>query len=97
MTREEIKILKSIYTAPLGSFPKGGIESSFKVKVISHPNKITLKNKHFSNTIYKEDDEYIILIERNNLSERKTTDNFQEAIFLLLEPFIKQEIKNRCV
>jgi hypothetical protein len=39
---EAIVIVKSLFSAPLGSFPKGGVESSLRVRLSTSPTTITL-------------------------------------------------------
>ena len=94
--QEVKKIIKSIYVAPLGSFPKGGIETSLKVSVSSSPKFITLRDKGGSlSTFSIANEKYCVsstIEESITLSEH---DDLQEALEALILPLVKQEIKVR--
>jgi len=97
MTSEEIEAIKSLFDLPLGSFPRGGIASSLKVKVISMPNALTLRNKSGSSfSITKENQNYLVCIERSGVVERFETSDFVEAVKHLTTPILIEEIVSKC-
>lgn len=89
---EAIVIVKSLFSAPLGSFPKGGVESSMRVRLSTSPTTITLTSEHgLVVSLQRESIDWVIL----HLGEKSHYESLDEAIFKLIEPIIRDEISHR--
>tara|TARA_B000000557_G_C20442711_1_gene303738 strand:+ start:76 stop:516 length:441 start_codon:yes stop_codon:yes gene_type:complete len=89
-------VLKSLYTAPLGCFPRGGLESSLKLKVCTAPYFLTLTDVEGNNSTLNVDGEHYVVTQSidgdSSISKHK---DLQEALESLLFPFVAQEIKRK--
>ena len=95
-TPEIAEILKSLYTAPLGCFPKGGLETNLKLKVCTAPYFITLTDIEGNNsTLNINGDEYVVTQSIDEGSSTSKHKELQEALESLLFPFVSQEIKRK--
>lgn len=89
---EAIKIVKSLFLAPLGSFPRGGVETALRVRLNLSPTSITLMSEHGLNVMLRRDaSEWVVVY----LEEKSTHESLEEAIFKLIEPIIRDEINHR--
>ena len=89
---EAIVIVKSLFSAPLGSFPRGGVESALRVRLNIAPSSITLMSEHGLNVMLRRDaSEWIVAY----LEEKSTHESLEEAIFALVSPIIRDEINHR--
>ena len=85
---EAITIIKSLFSAPLGSFPKGGVESALRVRLSSSPSSITLLSaRGLSISLRVEEDKWEV--------EGHTYDHLEDAIYALIKPIILEEISAR--
>ena len=88
--------LKSLYSAPLGCFPRGGLEASLKLKICTAPYFITLTDTEGNNsTLNVNGDEYVVTQSIEGDSITSSHKELQEALEALLQPFISQEIKRK--
>ena len=86
------KILKSLFTSPIGTFPTGGIETSMGIKLTYTPKKIILEGKGgISSAIYKQEELWKVNVE-GDITSFITLD---EALFELLKPYLQNEISIR--
>ena len=93
---EVTAILKSLYTAPLGCFPRGGLETSLKLKVCTAPYFITLTDIEGNNSTFSIDgDHYVVTQSVDGDSSISKHEELQEALGSLLYPFVAQEIKRK--
>lgn len=89
---EAIVIVKSLFSAPLGSFPRGGVESSLRVRLSTSPTTITLISEHgLSVSLSLCKDNWVV----RYLDVERTFDGLDEAIFALIEPILRLEISTR--
>jgi hypothetical protein len=89
---EAIVIVKSLFSAPLGSFPKGGVESSLRVRLSTSPTTITLISEHdLSVSLSLKSDKWVV----RYLDVEKPFDDLGDAIFALVEPIIRIDISHR--
>jgi len=89
---EAIVIVKSLFSAPLGSFPKGGIESSLRVRLSTSPTTLTLISEHdLSVSLSRGEDKWIV----HYLDVERTFDDLGDAVFALVEPIIRVEVSKR--
>jgi len=89
---EAIVIVKSLFSAPLGSFPKGGIESSMRVRLSTSPTTLTLMSEHdLSVSLSQKSGKWVV----HYLDVERTFDELEDAIFALVEPIIRMEISSR--
>ena len=88
-TKELYLLLKSLFSAPLGSFPIGGLESSLKVSVGVSPYEIWLTSQHTSlrTTLKLEAQHYLV--------EDVQYTTLNDALLALITPHIKAEINSR--
>lgn len=85
-------IIKSLFSAPLGSFPKGGVESSMRVRLSTAPKSITLTSEHgLVVSLQRESIDWVVVY----LDEKCYYESLDEAIFKLIEPIIRDEISHR--
>lgn len=89
---EAIKIVKSLFSAPIGSFPRGGIESALNVKLSTSPKSIVLTSEHGLVITLKRHEDYwsVIFLDQ----EHKCT-SLDKALYILIEPIIHDEISHR--
>tara|TARA_B100000424_G_scaffold156512_1_gene119643 strand:+ start:215 stop:526 length:312 start_codon:yes stop_codon:yes gene_type:complete len=93
---EIASIIKSLYTAPLGCFPRGGLETSLKLKVCTAPYFITLTDIEGNNsTLTVNENEYIVTQSIDGGSSISKHKELQDALETLLCPFVAQEIKRK--
>jgi hypothetical protein len=92
-TIQEAKtIVKSLFSAPLGSFPRCGVESALRVRLSTYPTSITLTNEHgLVVSLHRESIDWVVIC----LEEKSHYDSLEEAIFRLVEPIIRCEITNK--
>lgn len=89
---EAIVIVKSLFSAPLGSFPKGGVESSMRVRLSSSPTTLTLISEHdLSVSLSQKSNKWVV----HYLDVERTFDDLGDAVFALVEPIIRMEISSR--
>lgn len=94
--QEITKIIKSIYVAPLGSFPRGGIESSLKVSICTAPQYISLRDKGGSlSTFSITGNKYNVSSMVDGVITLSEHEDLQEALEALILPLVRQEIKLR--
>lgn len=83
----EVKnIVKELFASPLGTIPRGSIETSLQVSLSSTPTKIILQNKRGI---------LVSLTKKSNLWVVNDTDEYgtlQEALFFMLQPILLDEI-----
>ena len=89
---EAIDIVKSLFSAPLGSFPKGGLESSMRVRLSVAPKSITLTSEHgLVVSLQRDSIDWVVI----HLGEKSHYESLDVAIFKLIEPIIRDEISHR--
>jgi hypothetical protein len=89
---EAIVIVKSLFSAPLGSFPRGGIESSMRVRLSTSPTTLTLMSEHdLSVSLSQKSGKWVV----KYLDLERSFDELEDAIFALVEPIIRMEISSR--
>ena len=95
MTIKEIDtILKSIFSAPLGCYPKGGVVPSFRLTKSTSPSFITLTTeKKEWGRLKLGDGVYIVEHSFTPLTSEHT--EVREALLSLLTPFLHEEIKQK--
>lgn len=85
------KSIESLFRAPLGVFPRGGLSSSLRLTVNKSPNSITLTtSRGLVLSLRSRSDSYIVWdgeIERSY-------ESLQEAVLELLIPVLEEEIKH---
>ena len=92
-TQEEaIKVIKSLFSAPLGSFPRGGIESALNVKLSTSPKSIVLTSEHGLIITLKRNKDYWSVI---FLDQEHKCRSLDKALYILIEPIIHDEISHR--
>tara|TARA_B100001029_G_C14630204_1_gene218779 strand:+ start:22 stop:309 length:288 start_codon:yes stop_codon:yes gene_type:complete len=89
---EAIAIIKRLFSAPLGSFPRGGVESALRVRLNIAPTSITLMSEHGLNVMLRRDASKWVVV---YLEEKSTHESLEEAIFALVAPIIRDEINHR--
>ena len=89
---EAIVIVKSLFSAPLGSFPRGGVESALRVRLNLSPTTITLITERGLSVMLRRDASKWVVVYLENKSTHKSLD---EAIFALVAPIIRDEINHR--
>lgn len=89
---EAIVIVKSLFSAPLGSFPRGGVENALRVSLSIAPTSITLTGEHgLVVSLQQETIGWAI----TSLDEKSYYESLEVAIFKLIEPIIRDEISHR--
>jgi hypothetical protein len=89
---EAIKIVKSLFSAPLGSFPRGGVETALRVRLNLSPTSITLITERGLSVVLRRDaSEWVVVY----LENKSTHESLDEAIFALVEPVLRDEISLR--
>ena len=89
---EAIVIVKSLFSAPLGSFPRGGVESSMRVRLSTSPTTLTLMSEHdLSVSLSQKSNKWVV----RYLDVERTFDELEDAIFALIEPIVRTEISSR--
>ena len=92
LTIKEIdQILSSIFSAPLGCFPKGGVIPSFRLTKSSSPSFILLTTERKEWGRLKLSKETYI-IEHSFVESKSEYTDIREAIISLLTPFLHEEI-----
>jgi len=87
--RDVIKLVKSIFASPVGTIPRGGIETSLQVRFVSSPSKITLINKRrVEFSIAEEDGIWIV----NGTSRH---DNLRDSLVDLTNSIVLDEIDSK--
>jgi len=89
--KEVDQILNSIFSAPLGCFPKGGVLPSFRLTKSSSPSFILLTTERKEWGRLKLSKETYI-IEHSFVSIKSEHTEIREAIISLLTPFLHEEI-----
>jgi hypothetical protein len=90
--KDAIRIIKSLFSAPLGSYPKGGVESALRVRLNISPNTISLISEHsLTITLRRDTTKWVVIY----LGEESYYSSLDEAIFALIEPIIHDEISHR--
>ena len=95
MTIKEIDtILKSIFSAPLGCYPKGGVVPSFRLTKSTSPSFITLttEKKEWGRLKLGKG---VYLVEHSFNSVTSEHTEVREAITSLLTPFLHEEIERK--
>jgi hypothetical protein len=88
---EAIVIVKSLFSAPLGSFPRGGVESSLRVRLSTSPTTLTLMSEHgLSSSLSQGKGNWVV----RYLDVERTFDDLGDAIFALIEPIVRAEISS---
>ena len=88
---EALIVVKSLFSAPIGSFPKGGVESALRVRLSTSPTSITLTGEHGSVvTLQRESIDWVVITH----GEKSYYESLDQAIFKLVEPIIRSEIKH---
>tara|TARA_A100001388_G_scaffold255923_1_gene220713 strand:- start:784 stop:1071 length:288 start_codon:yes stop_codon:yes gene_type:complete len=89
---EAIVIVKTLFSAPLGSFPRGGVESALRVRLSVAPKSITLTSEHgLVVSLQRESIDWVVIY----LDEKCYYESLEVAIFKLIEPIIRDEISHR--
>ena len=89
---EAVKVVKSLFSAPIGSFPRGGIETALNVHLNTSPTFIKITTEHgLEITLKKKNDLWTVLF----LDELKTFKALDEALYYVVEPIIHDEISHR--
>lgn len=89
---EAIVVVKSLFSAPLGSFPRGGVESSMRVRLSTSPTTLTLISEHdLSVSLSRGEDKWVV----RYLDVERSFGDLEEAIFALIEPIIRIEVSRR--
>ena len=89
---EAIKIVKSLFSAPIGSFPRGGIESALNVSLCTSPTSIKLTTEHgLEITLKRKNTHWDVFF----LGEVKSYKALDEALYAIIEPIIHDEISHR--
>jgi len=90
-TKEIDQILKSIFSAPLGCFPRGGVLSSFRLTKSTSPSFIllTTERKEWGRLKLGKD---TYIVEHSFSTEKSEYTEIKEAIISLLTPFLHEEI-----
>lgn len=89
---DALKIVKSLFSAPLGSFPRGGVESALNVKLSTSPTSITLMSEHgLAVTLKRMEKTWSVIF----LGEEHFYSSLDKAIYAMLEPIIQDEISHR--
>ena len=97
MEKKEITAIKNLFCLPLGSFPRGGVDSSLNVRLTSKPNSLVLTSKSNSAfSISKIGDLYTVKAEINGEVKEAQTSDFVEAVKLLITPILEEEIESKC-
>ena len=92
-TIQEAKtIVKSLFSAPLGSFPRGGVETALRVRLNLSPTTITLITERGLSVMLRRDASEWVVVYLENKSIHESLD---EAIFALVSPIIRDEIEHR--
>ena len=90
--KDALKVVKSLFSAPLGSFPKGGIETAFRVRLSTTPTSLTIMSEHgLATTLKREPTKWVVIY----LGEEHSYTSLDKAIFALVEPIIHDEISHR--
>ena len=91
-TQEEaLKIVKSLFSSPLGSFPRGGIESALNVRLSSSPKSITLTSIHGLVISLKREEDWVVSF----LGEERHYPSLDRALYAVVEPILDDEISHR--
>lgn len=97
MEKKEITAIKNLFCLPLGSFPRGGVDSSLNVKLTSKPSSLILTSKADSTfSISKKGNIYTVITEINGEVNESHTSDFVEAVKLLTTPILVEEIESKC-
>tara|TARA_Y100001970_G_C14217081_1_gene850297 strand:+ start:1045 stop:1332 length:288 start_codon:yes stop_codon:yes gene_type:complete len=89
---DALKVVKSLFSAPLGSFPRGGIETALNVRLSTSPTSITLISEHgLSVKLKRSEDIWHVIF----LGESHEYPSLDRAVYAMLEPIIRDEISHR--
>ncbi len=89
--KEAGDIIKSLFSAPLGSFPRGGIQSALNVRISSTPNSTTLTSEHGLSVTLKRSEDWVVIF----LGEESHYPSLDKALFAMIEPILHDEISHR--
>lgn len=92
--KELLEIVSSVYRAPLGVFPRGGLASSMKVSISSAPTSVTLTNDIGENaTLSSEEHGFRVYPCPKFNQESQSFESLEEALFFLLRLFLRSEVR----
>lgn len=89
--KEATNIIKSLFSSPLGSFPRGGVETALNVKISSTPSSITLTSEHGLAVTLKCKDDWVVIF----LGQEHHYTSLDKALYAMIDPIIKDEISHR--
>lgn len=84
------KSLAKLFQSPLGFFPRGGLESSLKVKISSSPNWVKVVKGDLEMTISFQLTGWVVY--QSGQDNAEVYGSLEEAVEALLVPFLRQEI-----
>jgi|11_taG_2_1085331.scaffolds.fasta_scaffold24998_2 hypothetical protein len=85
------KSVESLFSSPLGVFPRGGLASSLRLTVNKSPSKITLTtSRGLSVSLSALSDVYVVW----DGEVERVFESLQEAVLELLIPVLEEEIKH---
>jgi hypothetical protein len=87
---EAKKKIARLFQSPLGFFPRGGLESSLKVKISSSPNWVKVVKGDLEMTISFQPSGWLVY--QSGQDNEETYESLEEAVEALLVPFLRQEI-----
>jgi hypothetical protein len=89
---EIAKRLESMFSAPYGTYPKGGIVSSLRLTLVKSHTELTITTSKNTVLKLKEEKGSYIVWDGEIATEY---DTLNEAVLELLIPIIEEEIKDR--
>lgn len=89
---DALKVVKSLFSAPLGSFPRGGVEMALNVRLSTSPTSITLISEYGLSVKLKRSENIWLVIFLDDSHEYPSLD---QAVYAMLEPIIQDEISHR--
>ncbi len=92
---ELLKIIKSIYESPIGSFPRGGIASALRISISMTPTSVTLKDKKDEWVTLKiiEADKFNVDLSSGLGSHSLIETDLESALIFALDSLVHEEIR----
>lgn len=88
--KDALNAVKELFALPLGYFPRGGVERSLNVKISTSPNMVILTSRHGLVVNLRLSEEGWSVV---HLGEEIYCSSLEEAIYQMISPIVKDEIK----
>lgn len=89
---EIAKQLESMFQAPVGTYPKGGIISSLRLELSKSKSKLKITSSRSLEVVLSKENEVFIVWDGEIATEY---DTIREAVLELLIPILEEEIRYR--